>query len=127
MAASEINFNSSSHCKVFAVFCYVIVNLEAATLNVRSRSRTRSLEPKENEISLRLLPPALPHDHHHHNHYHNNNQPASNAGPNNQYIPPRPTQAPATTKRPTSSGSSSSAEIVKYEYENLPDGGYRFL
>lgn len=101
------------------MFCYVIVNLEAAVLNVRSRTR------KAKDISLKLLPPALPHDHHHH--HENHNQQASNPGTNNQYIPPNKPVTTTTTKRPTSSGSSSSAEIVKYEYENLPDGGYRFL
>lgn len=60
-----------------------------------------------NELSLRLQPPEAPHNHHHH------------------HTVVNPTKAPSagssttTTKKPT-------AEIIRYEYVNLPDGGYRF-
>lgn len=66
-----------------------------------------------NEISLKLQPPDLPHDHSHHHHG------------------PPPTKVPVTsaTKVPNSSASTKKpqVDIVRYEYENLPDGGYRFL
>lgn len=85
-------------------FYIVKSNVNGLPIDGRSKVTKRDV----NEISLKLLPPALPHDHHHHHHH----------------------TVPATTKAPATSSTTPKkpkVDIVRYEYENLPDGGYRFL
>lgn len=65
------------------------------------------------EISLRLEPPELPRDHHHHHH--------------NAASTKTPVSAPVASTTTSSSTKKPHVDIVRYEYENLPDGGYRFL
>lgn len=67
---------------------------------------------RQDEISLKLLPPNLPHDHNHHHHH----QPSS---PSKVPVTSS-TRVPVTTKKPQ-------VEIIRHEYESLPDDGYRFL
>lgn len=97
-------------CQVFLAFC--IVKSNGNVLPIDERSQHQTVKPNLlKEISLKLLPPDLPRDHHHHQHH---------------YDAPSSTQASSSVPTP-SPPRKPQVEIVRYEYKNLPDGGYKFL
>lgn len=121
--------------KVFLVVYTMIGDSNAAPGDLRKaeqehgRSRiVSSIQPRSiNEISLKLLPPQLPkqHDHSHHHHHHPSSYQTSTEQPTTTTTTTT-TQKPLPPYQPPATENPNHSEIVHSEFENFPDGGYRF-